>query len=287
MELSRRAVYLSIASLAVIVGVELWVFSLERNRRIKILRIHLFLFLELITFFMVRYIWRRMAHLVKFGGLFSAGSLIKVVLLVVLSLAHIAWLAGYFLVGADPHIVSAVSAACLGSVIFLTTTMVIMDICSFIVRRILCRGWGARRKTTNFTEIKIRTLLALFCATVLIYGGLVGISQLAIERVNVPIKGLSPRLNGTTVIQLSDIHLGPFNGRTKLSRIVEKVNQLNGDIVVITGDLVDAPVAVLREAVNPLATLRSKHGVFFTTGECKAWLCSLVLVTENKNKNLF
>lgn len=99
MELSRRAVYLSIASLAVIVGVELWVFSLERNRRIKILRIHLFLFLELITFFMVRYIWRRMAHLVKFGGLFSAGSLIKAVLLVVLALAHIAWLAGFSLLG--------------------------------------------------------------------------------------------------------------------------------------------------------------------------------------------
>ena len=274
MELSRRVAYLSIASLAVIVGFELWVFSLERSRRTKIIRVHMIVILELITFLMVRYIWRRMAHLVKFGGLFSVGALLKVVLLVVLMLAHFSWFSGYLLVGTDPHVVSAMSAACFGTVIFLTTALVITDICSFIVRRILCRGCGEGRRTTDFTEIKIRTLLALFCAIILIYGGLVGVSQLAIERVSVPIKGLSPRLNGTTVVQLSDIHLGPFSGRTRLSRIVEKVNQLDGDIVVITGDLVDAPVAVLKEAVSPLANLRSKHGVFYTTGECKAPFCS-------------
>ena len=275
MELSRRTAILSIASLLVIVGVETWVFSLERNRRIKAFRVHLYVVVEFLTFLMVRYIWRRMAHLVKFGGIFSLGSLVKVVLLVALLLAQFTWIAGFFLVGADPHIVSTVSTVCLGIVIFLTTALVIMDICSFIVRKILCRGCEGNQRTADSTEIKIRTLLALFCAVILAYSGLVGMSRFTIEHVTVPVKGLSPKLNGTTIIQLSDIHLGPFSGRTELSRIVERVNQLNGDIVVITGDLVDSPVAALREAVRPLATLRSKHGVFYTTGEYKAgFLCS-------------
>ncbi len=81
-----------------------------------------------------------------------------------------------------------------------------------------------------------------------------------------PIKGLHPKFNGTTIVQISDIHLGPFNGRSKLKNVIEEVNKLDGDIVVITGDLVDSNVAALREAVVPLKDIKAKYGVFYITG---------------------
>ena len=87
-----------------------------------------------------------------------------------------------------------------------------------------------------------------------------------IQRVAIPIKGLHPHLNGTTIVQLSDLHLGPFIGRSRMEMIVEKTNKLQGDIVMITGDLVDSYVEYLWEAVKPLEKLKTKYGVYYCTG---------------------
>ena len=93
------------------------------------------------------------------------------------------------------------------------------------------------------------------------------VNNLAIEHVTVPIKGLGKQMNGTTIIQVSDIHLGPFNGKSRLNSIVEKVNKLHGDIVVITGDLVDSSVESLKTTVTPLKKLKAKYGVYYITGK--------------------
>ncbi len=47
---------------------------------------------------------------------------------------------------------------------------------------------------------------------------------------------------------------------------MDRVNQINADMVAITGDLVDGSVENLSEHVKPLARLKSKHGSFFILG---------------------
>ncbi|RYX96689.1 MAG: metallophosphoesterase [Comamonadaceae bacterium] len=88
----------------------------------------------------------------------------------------------------------------------------------------------------------------------------------AVVRVDVPIKGLPTALQGFTIAQLSDIHVGPTIKKAYLQRIVDKVNALDADAVAITGDLVDGQVPELAEHVAPLSGLRSRHGSFFVTG---------------------
>ena len=88
----------------------------------------------------------------------------------------------------------------------------------------------------------------------------------AIVRVDVPIKDLPPALQGFTIAQLSDIHIGPTIKRAYLQRIVGQVNKLRADVVAITGDLVDGKVAGLAVHVTPLVDLKSRHGTFFVTG---------------------
>lgn len=39
------------------------------------------------------------------------------------------------------------------------------------------------------------------------------------------------------------------------------------DVIVIVGDLVDGLVADLKDAVQPLQNLKSKHGVLYVTGK--------------------
>lgn len=87
-----------------------------------------------------------------------------------------------------------------------------------------------------------------------------------VVRVDVPIRDLPAGLDGFTIAQLSDIHVGPTIRRGYIQRIVDAVNALGADMIAITGDLVDGTVAELRDHVAPLAGLRARHGTFVVTG---------------------
>jgi uncharacterized protein len=98
------------------------------------------------------------------------------------------------------------------------------------------------------------------------YGLSRALGSIPIERVTVALPRLPASLSGLSIVQISDVHIGPTMGGTWLRGVVEKVNSLDPDVVVITGDLVDGTVAVLGPEVRPLADLKAKHGVFFVTG---------------------
>ena len=88
----------------------------------------------------------------------------------------------------------------------------------------------------------------------------------AVREVDVPVDGLPPALHGFTIVQVTDVHVGPTVKRAYVQRIVDAVNRLQPDAVALTGDLVDGRVADLRDDVAPLAGLRARHGSFFVTG---------------------
>jgi predicted MPP superfamily phosphohydrolase len=88
----------------------------------------------------------------------------------------------------------------------------------------------------------------------------------AVSRVTVPISNLPAALEGFQLVQISDIHIGPTIRGGYLRRIVSAVNQLQPDMVAITGDLVDGSVSELGPHVAPLAELVSRHGSYFVTG---------------------
>jgi predicted MPP superfamily phosphohydrolase len=97
--------------------------------------------------------------------------------------------------------------------------------------------------------------------------GLVNARRLArVVRVEVPIEGLPPALDGYAIAQISDIHVGPTIQRAYLNAIVNKVNELKPDAIAITGDLVDGSVQRLALHTEPLKRLTASDGVFFVTG---------------------
>ena len=69
-----------------------------------------------------------------------------------------------------------------------------------------------------------------------------------VVRVDVPIAGLPMALDGFTIAQVSDVHVGPTIKRPYVEAIVETVNRLDVDLVAVTGDLVDGSVARSRRA---------------------------------------
>jgi len=93
-----------------------------------------------------------------------------------------------------------------------------------------------------------------------------GLGPVRVKEVRVRLGRLPKPLDGTTIVQLSDVHVGPTIGRAFVERIVEQVNALAPDLVAITGDLVDGSVSELGDQVAPIAGLKSRYGTFFVTG---------------------
>lgn len=90
--------------------------------------------------------------------------------------------------------------------------------------------------------------------------------RLRVKRVEISLARLPATMNGTSIVQLTDVHIGPTIGREFIEQMVRMVNDLAPDVVAITGDLVDGSVQALAEHAAPLAGLQSKYGTFFVTG---------------------
>ena len=80
------------------------------------------------------------------------------------------------------------------------------------------------------------------------------------------IKNLGNNLNGLKIAQISDLHVGPTIKKGYVEEVVEQVNNLNPDIIAITGDMVDGSVKYLKTHVEPLKDLNAKIGKYFVTG---------------------
>ena len=82
----------------------------------------------------------------------------------------------------------------------------------------------------------------------------------------IPVPYLPRSMEGLTVVQLSDLHVGPYIRETELRHLVSVTNQLRPDIVVITGDILDRSLDSLPDTVKGLAGLKATMGVFAVLG---------------------
>jgi hypothetical protein len=121
-------------------------------------------------------------------------------------------------------------------------------------------AWAAGFAGTSAQAIPPLAALMAVC-------GLINARRLArVVEVDVPIAGLPAALAGFSIVQISDLHVGPTIKRGYLEAVVRAVNQLQPDVVAVTGDIVDGSVQQLRPHVAPLADLRARHGVYAVTG---------------------
>lgn len=84
--------------------------------------------------------------------------------------------------------------------------------------------------------------------------------------VEVHLDKLPQALDGFTIVQLTDLHVGLSIDRHFVQRVVDRTNDLAPDLIALTGDFVDGKVEDLRDEIAPLANLRAQHGVYAVTG---------------------
>jgi predicted MPP superfamily phosphohydrolase len=96
--------------------------------------------------------------------------------------------------------------------------------------------------------------------------------------IEVPLKGLAKELDGFRIVQVSDIHIGETVGEAYLAKIVGVANDLDADLVVVTGDVTDQHNGGDGTGLRQLAGIHSRNGVLVSTGNHEVYAGGQVVV---------
>jgi predicted MPP superfamily phosphohydrolase len=126
--------------------------------------------------------------------------------------------------------------------------------------------WPRFEKTKrDFLSHAARTITGASIGA-LAYGTYHENQALETSRVTLPYKGLHPDLLGFRIVQVTDIHAGPFISFDTVSKVVSTANALKPDLIVLTGDYVNDNPAYISGCLGLLNDLRAPTGVFGVYG---------------------
>ncbi|MCD6347859.1 MAG: metallophosphoesterase [Bacteroidales bacterium] len=115
--------------------------------------------------------------------------------------------------------------------------------------------------------LKIGAVLSMVPVLGLIHGIAWGRFHFTLHRNQVKIKGLPVAFNGFKIVQLSDAHLGSLAGNEyRISDVMKQINELNPDIVVFTGDMVNNFANEISGWVPVWKQLKASSGKFSVLG---------------------
>jgi predicted MPP superfamily phosphohydrolase len=87
-----------------------------------------------------------------------------------------------------------------------------------------------------------------------------------VDEVPLRLARLPRALDGFTIAQISDLHVGPLWRERELRQGLALVGAMRPDLVVVTGDVVDDDPAYVPLAARLLGALRAREGVAFVPG---------------------
>lgn len=137
------------------------------------------------------------------------------------------------------------AAVIMGFVLYLLLVVLFVDLLSLFLK-ILPVHHG-------IIALSITALISLY--------GVLNAYNTRVVELEVPVKGL---IKETTIMHLTDIHIGHFRGVKFLDKIVDLSNQHKPDMVVITGDLFDGKIRLKEEILKPLERIEAP--AFFIEG---------------------
>lgn len=96
--------------------------------------------------------------------------------------------------------------------------------------------------------------------------------MLSIEHERIQLARLPRAFDGFRVVQLSDIHHGPFSSTEQIERAVETANRLQPDIIALTGDYISKERHYAAPCAEMMGRLKAKYGVYAVLGNHDHWV---------------
>lgn len=99
------------------------------------------------------------------------------------------------------------------------------------------------------------------------WGALINRYRIQVREVTVEIAGLPDSFDGYKITQFSDLHTGSYRNDTSfVSKLVNKINSLDSDVIFFTGDIVNRRTDELIPFTGVLSELEAPDGVYSIMG---------------------
>src|SRR5690625_1626866 len=119
---------------------------------------------------------------------------------------------------------------------------------------------------TQRTRFYSALLIVLVSLTATVVGFFNARRTPKVVEVEIKIAGLPDALNGFSIAQITDLHIGSTIKKQFVQRVVRNTNALDCDVIALTGDLIDGDVLGLAAHTQPLSQLEAPWGVYAVTG---------------------
>ena len=126
---------------------------------------------------------------------------------------------------------------------------------------------------TAWMQIEARLILAILAlffvyalVKLIVDTNLIRVSELQFQRQKIP-----KNLDNTKIVHISDVQLDSRTRPWKVNRYVKRVNKLQPDLVIFTGDLVTSGSKFIDKAAEILGKLKAKYGVYACLGDHDLW----------------
>jgi len=121
----------------------------------------------------------------------------------------------------------------------------------------------------NYDLTKEVVFLSVLSATfIIVLAGYLNARVSRIKELKLTINKKAGNVKSITIAVASDIHMGTIICKSRLKKIVEKINSIDADLVLLPGDVVDEDLGpVIKQNLGEvLRTIKSNYGVYAITG---------------------
>lgn len=106
-----------------------------------------------------------------------------------------------------------------------------------------------------------------FIALLALYGLFFGYKSLTVNRIELEFTDLPEAFDGFKIVQLSDLHIGTYGGKTAfVEKVVRRANEEDADLIAFTGDLINTSPMEIAPFETILSQLKAKDGVMSVLG---------------------
>ncbi len=176
-----------------------------------------------------------------------------------LPLAVMVWGIACFVLGWGNHMVLKITflvflCVALPKIVFMLFSL-LGKLCSYVIPNAEIIGLG------------LAVVVGISTFIMALYGFCWGWKRLEVKTEKLVVATLPEQFEGYKIVQVSDLHLGTLGEDVDyIQSLVARINELNPDMIVFTGDLVNTSPDELRPFMSELSKLNATDGVFSIFG---------------------
>lgn len=149
----------------------------------------------------------------------------------------------------------------------LLTWLLILDALKLLARVISSLERSRIEKYYRWLFACIFGVLFVFTAVKMIHDT----RTIQVKETRYEITDLPPSLQEFRIVHITDIQADEYTGQENIARYVDKINALNPDLVIFTGDLISYGTDFIAMAAEELARVKADYGTYAVVGDHDYW----------------